>query len=137
MMKQLSVFVENKPGSLMRVTSELNEANVSIKAISSFDTPDFGILRMIVDDIQTAKKCLEANGMLARIQSIVAVELEDKKGALNSLLNILYDNNININYIYSMVIRDGKMPLMILYSEENEKMESVLNKHSFKIVDNL
>ena len=106
-MKQISVFVENRPGSLMEVTSKLVEAEINIRAVSSFDTPEFGILRMVVDNPQKAKETLTHLGFVVRITDVVGVELKDEKGNLNRMLSILADGQINLNYIYSFVIRDG------------------------------
>ena len=112
-MKQISVFVENRPGSLMEVTSKLVEAEINIRAVSSFDTPEFGILRMVVDNPQKAKETLTHLGFVVRITDVVGVELKDEKGNLNRMLSILADGQINLNYIYSFVIRDGSAPVMV------------------------
>ena len=84
MLKQLSVFVENKPGSLMEVTSRLTEAHVNIRAVASFDTPEFGILRLIVDKPAEAKGYLTERGFVVRVSDVIGVELEDKKGQSQS-----------------------------------------------------
>ena len=99
MIRQLSVFVENKPGSLMEVTSRLNEAHVNIRAVASFDTPEFGILRLVVDQPEEAKAYLTSKGFVVRIHQVIGAELEDKKGNLNQMLEILADSGISINYI--------------------------------------
>ena len=112
-MKQISVFVENRPGSLMEVTSKLVEAEINIRAVSSFDTPEFGILRMVVDNPQKAKETLTHLGFVVRITDVVGVELKDEKGNLNRMLSILADGPINLNYIISFVIRDGRAPVKV------------------------
>ena len=112
MIRQLSVFVENKPGSLMDVTSKLTEAHVNIRAVATFDTPEFGILRLVVDKPAEAKGYLTERGFVVRVHEVMGVELEDKKGNLNQMLAILADGKININYIYSFVVREGKAPVM-------------------------
>ena len=78
-MKQVSVFVENRPGSLMEVTSKLMEAEINIRAVASFDTPEFGILRMVVDQPERAKETLTRLGFVVRIYDVVGVELKDEK----------------------------------------------------------
>ena len=103
-MKQLSVFVENRAGSLMSVTTAINEARVNIRAVASFDTPDFAIMRLVVDEPEAAKDYLTSKGFVVRIQNIIGVELEDKQGNLNHMLAVIAEKGINVNYIYSFEI---------------------------------
>ena len=98
MIRQVSVFVENKPGSLMDVTSRLTEAGVNIRAVATFDTPEFGILRMVVDKPDEAKEYLTKLGYVVRIHEVMGVALEDKKGNLNQMLAILAKGELNIIY---------------------------------------
>ena len=135
MIRQLSVFVENKPGSLMEVTSRLNEAHVNIRAVASFDTPEFGILRLVVDQPEEAKAYLTSKGFVVRIHQVIGAELEDKKGNLNQMLEILADSGISINYIYSFVIREGKAPVMIFHTDDFEKAEQVLRSADVKLIE--
>lgn len=122
MIKQLSVFVENRPGSLMQVTSALTEAHINIRAIASFDTPEFGILRLVVDKPAEAKTYLTSRGFVVRIHDVIGVELKDEKGNLNRMLSILAEGRININYIYSFVIREGRAPVMVFNTDDFEKL---------------
>lgn len=111
MIKQLSVFVENRTGSLMDVTSALTEAHVNIRAVASFDTPEFAILRLVVDNAEAAKDYLTSKGFVVRVSEVIGVELEDKKGNLNHMLTILAEGHVSLNYIYSFVIRKKKRRL--------------------------
>ena len=120
MIRQLSVFVENKPGSLMDVTSKLTE---------------FGILRLVVDKPAEAKGYLTERGFVVRVHEVMGVELEDKKGNLNQMLAILADGKININYIYSFVIREGKAPVMVFNTDDFEKAAQILKEANVKIVE--
>ena len=106
-MKQISVFVENQPGSLMRITSALSEAKINIRAVASFDTPEFGILRLVVDQPVQAKEYLTSKGFVVRVQDVIGAELKDEKGNLNQMLKILAEGEISIGYIYSFVIREN------------------------------
>lgn len=135
MIRQLSVFVENKLGSLKDVTSRLNEAHVNIRAVASFDTPEFGILRMVVDQPEKAKEYLTKEGFVVRIHDVIGVELEDKKGNLNQMLQILAEGELNINYIYSFVIRDGKAPVMVFSTDDYEKAAVILKAAHVKTVE--
>ena len=135
MLKQLSVFVENRSGSLMNVTNALLDADINIRAISSFDTPEFGILRLIVDEPEEAKAALTARGFVVRVGDVLAVELEDKKGSLNAMLKILADGNISINYIYSFVIRENQAPVMVFHTDDIEEATQLLENRDLIIVD--
>ena len=135
MIKQLSVFVENKPGSLMDVTSKLTEAHINIRAVASFDTPEFGILRLVVDKPAEAKGYLTEKGFVVRVTDVIGVELEDKKGNLNQMLAILAQNGINVRYIYSFVIREGRAPVLVFSTDDYEKAASILKDAGVKMVD--
>lgn len=135
MIRQLSVFVENKPGSLMDVTSKLTEAHVNIRAVATFDTPEFGILRLVVDKPAEAKGYLTERGFVVRVHEVMGVELEDKKGNLNQMLAILAEGRINVNYIYSFVIREGKAPVMVFNTDDFEKAAQILKEANVKIVE--
>ncbi len=136
-MKQLSVFVENRAGSLMSVTTAINEARVNIRAVASFDTPDFAIMRLVVDEPEAAKDYLTSKGFVVRIQNIIGVELEDKQGNLNHMLAVIAEKGINVNYIYSFVIRNGLAPVMVFHAEDYEETVRLLKEAGLKIVDEL
>ena len=135
MIRQISVFVENQPGSMMNVTNVLTEAHVNIRAISTFDTPEFGIMRLVVDDPVRAKESLTSKGFVNRVSDVIGAELKDEKGNLNQMLKILADGQINVNYIYSFVIREGKAPVMVFHTDDFEKAESVLKQADVKVVE--
>lgn len=135
MIKQISVFVENQPGSMMRVTSVLTEARVNIRAISTFDTPEFGILRLVVDDSAKAKESLTQKGFVTRVNDVIGAELKDEKGNLNQMLKILADGEINVNYIYSFVIREEKAPVIVFHTDDFQKAEKVLKDAEVKLVE--
>ena len=134
MLKQLSVFVDNRPGSLMDVTSNLTEAHINIRAVAASDTPEFAILRLVVDDAAAAKDYLTSKGFVVRVTEVIGVELEDKKGNLNHMLTILAEGEISINYIYSFVIRDGKAPVMVFHTNDVEKAIEILKSEGVKVV---
>ena len=135
MIKQISVFVENQPGSMMRVTSVLTESHVNIRAIWTFDTPEFGILRLVVDDPAKAKESLTQKGFVTRVNDVIGAELKDEKGNLNQMLRILADGEINVNYIYSFVIREEKAPVIVFHTDDFQKAEQVLKDAEVKLVE--
>ena len=134
-MKQLSVFVENVAGSLMKVTQELVNDKINIRAISSFDTPEFGILRLIVDKPEEAVQCLKEKGFFVQTKDVIVVEIEDRMGSLNRMLGVLAEGNISISYIYSFVIRDDNAPVMVFQTEYLEEAVQILKKHGIHVID--
>lgn len=108
---------------------------MNIRAVANFDAPDFGILRLVVDKPQEAKEYLTARGYVVSVHEVMGVELEDKKGNLNQMLSILAEGKLNINYIYSFVIRDGRAPVMVFQTDDYEKATQILKKYNVKIVE--
>ena len=135
MVRQISVFVENIPGSLMKVTQALEEDGINIRAVSSFDTPEFGILRLIVDRPAEAADYLKSHGFFVQVKDVIAVEIEDRTGSLNRMLAVLAGGNISINYIYSFVIRKEQAPVMVFHTEYMEEAVQILKKHGVKVIE--
>ena len=131
-MKQLSIFVENKIGSLAEITTVLKNNSINIRAFSSFDSPDYGILRIVTNDSEQAKKVLVEEGFMVRTTEVIAVELKDQPGDLDRVLNILADENISVQYIYSFVLRSGMSPCMVMNLSNQEKAKDVLNKNNIQ-----
>lgn len=119
----------------MNVTSVLSEEHVNIRAISTFDTPEFGIMRLVVDDPVRAKESLTRKGFVTRISEVIGAELKDEKGNLNQMLKILADGQINVNYIYSFVIREEKAPVMVFSTDDFDKAQKVLRASNVKLVE--
>lgn len=134
-MDQLSVFIEDRVGSALRVTNILSENNINIHAFSMYDTPEFSILRLVVDDAQKAQKKLEQAEILVRISNVIGVELNDTPGELTRILQILADHNMVVNYMYSLVLRGESKPLMVFSLEDNEKARDLLKKNGIKLAD--
>lgn len=135
MIRQLSVFVQNEIGSLASVTTVLKDNMINLRAIASFDTPEFAILRIVVDQPDKAKELLNANGFAVKMSSAVAVELEDKPGVLDHMLHVIAEAKLGINYIYSIVLRNGKAPLMIVNTDDLAKTAEVLKQNGFIIAE--
>lgn len=135
MIRQLSVFVQNEIGSLAGVTSVLKNNQINLRAIASFDTPEFAILRIVVDQPEKAKELLSASGFAVKVTDAVAVELEDKPGVLDGMLHVIADAKLGINYIYSIVLRNGKAPLMIINTDNLIKTASVLKENGYIVAE--
>jgi len=135
MLKQLSVFVENEIGSLGKVTSVLRENEINLRAIASFDSPEFSILRMIVDKPELTKEILTQKGFVVKVTEVLAVELEDKPGDLDKVLHIISRAGLCVNYIYSIVIRRERVPLLIIHLDDMDKATTILKEHGIKVAD--
>lgn len=133
MLQQLSVFVENEVGSVAKVTTVLKENNINIRAISAFDSPDYGILRVVVDKPEEARTLLIHKGFAVKVTEVIAIELKDQPGDLDRVLTILADENLNLNYIYSFVLRADNAPLMVLNINQMEKGIEVLLANNIKV----
>lgn len=134
-MQQLSVFVENRIGSLSKVTHALSQNGINLRAISAFDTPDYCVLRIVVDNPEKAKEILHEHGFAVKITHVLAIELEDKTGELDRVLEILATYELSINYIYSCVLRGGNSPLMVINIDDMHKAEHVLELNGIHIVE--
>ena len=135
MIRQLSVFVENRPGSLKEVTRVLESAGVNIRAFASFDTPEFGILRLIVNKPEKAKEELTHKGFVVRMGQVIGAELEDREGSLRAMLELLADRGINVNYIYSFVLRAKERPVLVLHTETMEQATEILKEGGISIIE--
>jgi len=132
--EQISLFVENKPGSLEHATRVLKEANINIRTLSLADTSDFGILRLIVNDVEKANKILKENGFMVSKTNVVAVEVPDRPGGLHSIMEVLARESINIEYLYAFVEKSGENAVIIFRFDAPEKAIEVLLKHKFTVV---
>lgn len=133
MLKQLSIFVENQIGSLRNVTTVLKENGINIRAIATFDSPEFGILRIIVDKPEEAHELLVKNGFVLKITNVIAVNLEDKPGELDRVLEVIENAGLNLNYIYSFVIRGQEEPLMVMHIDDLEIAMQILTENGVKM----
>ncbi len=132
--KQLSVFVENKPGRLSSITNLLKDNNIDIRALSVADTRDFGILRLIVNDPVKAERALKENGCTVSLTNVIAVGIEDTPGGLAAAMDILYSNNIGVEYLYAFVSKSENTAYVILRVENNDNAVEVLKENNVKIL---
>jgi len=132
--EQISVFLENKPGTLENATRVLKENNINIRTLSMAETTDFGILRLIVNDVGKANKVLKDSGFRVSKTPVVAVEVPDKPGGLHSIMEVVSKEGINVEYIYAFVEKSGQNAVIIFRFDNPEKAIEVLLKHNFKVV---
>lgn len=127
--KQLSVFIENREGRLENVTEVLKENNINIISVSLADTTEYGIFRLIVSDPKKAKDVLKQAGLSAMLTDVLAVKLPHKIGMLHDLLNVLVD--VNIEYMYAL--STGQDSSMILKPSNLEKAITALSNGGFEL----
>jgi len=125
--KQLAIFLDNRPGMLARVADALAEASINIYAVTTSDTVDHSVIRMVVSDYRKALHVFEEHGTLVVEDDVVVVEGSNKPGELASLAHKLADAKINIEYCYSATPPDAKKGLMILRVSNPAKALKVLN----------
>ena len=132
--KQLTVFVENKQGTVVSVTDILAKHNINLRALSIAETQDFGILRLIVNDEETAEKPLSEAGYLIKITEVVGVKIGDAPGKLTEALRILDENDINMEYLYAFMARTEKHAYVVIRVEDNAAAEAALVGAGFRMI---
>ena len=118
--KQISIFVENRKGRLADILKIIYDNNINIRAISVADTTNFGILRIIVEDPDKTKIILRENNITASITNVIAVNTKDQPGGLYEVLKLLAENDISIEYLYHMIVEPEKGRACIIMRVENE-----------------
>ena len=124
--KQLSIFVENKFGRLEAIIDCLSKNNINLRALSLADTADYGVLRVIVDDADKAKVALSEIGVISKLTDVVAVYLDDRSGGLASVLSVLINKDVSVEYMYAFLGRKEGKALMVLKADDEQKAEKVL-----------
>jgi len=132
--EQISVFLENKPGSLEHATRVLKENKINIRTLSIAETVDFGILRLIVNDVEKTNKVLKDAGFRVTKTIVVAVEVPDQPGGLHSIMEVLNKEGINVEYLYAFVEKSGQNAVIIFRFDDPEKAIEVLQKYKFTVV---
>ena len=134
-LKQLSVFLENKEGKLKNAIEILSKHEINIRALSIADTTNFGILRLIVNDLEKAKSALENDNYVVKLTEVIVVKVQDKPGGLNEMLTALYDQGINVEYIYAFVDSTDGQAIVVVKTEDIEKGINALESADIKVLD--
>ena len=132
--KQITVFVQNKKGTLVSLTETLSKNNVNLRALSIAETQDFGILRQIVNDEKTAEKVLSESGYVMKVIDVVGVKIADDPGKLTEALDVLDKADINVEYLYAFMARTEKHAYVVLRVEDNAAAEEALVAAGFKMI---
>ena len=132
--QQLTVFVQNKKGTVVSVTDILSRNNVNLRALSIAETQDFGMLRLIVNDQKTAETVLTSNGYLIKTIDVVGVKIGDAPGKLTAALDVLDKADINVEYLYAFMARTEKHAYVVLRVEDNAAAEAALTEAGFHLI---
>ena len=133
--RQLSVFVENKKGSLHEITDELAKAGIDLRSMCIADTSDYGIVRIIADDPVKAQKVLTEAGHAANIRTVTAFAVPDQPGGLAKVLSLLESRGVNIEYLYALVTTATDKAYAVMRTDESEIAESILRSNGIELLD--
>jgi len=134
MLKQLTVFVENKQGTLVDITDTLAVSGVNLCALSIADTQDFGLLRLIVNDNDTAASVLQEKGYVLKITDVIGVKIGDQPGKLSKALSVLAEAGVNVEYLYAFMARTEKHAYVVLRPTDNAAAEKALEEGGFHLI---
>lgn len=132
--EQISIFLENKEGRLAEVTAILRDADVNIRALSLADTTDFGILRLIVDNNQKAEEALKREGFTVGKTNVIAVEVDDRPGGLNRVLDPITEAGVNVEYMYAFANPQSKNAIMIFRFNDLDKAIAILKEQNINVI---
>lgn len=134
-LKQISVSIENSPGRLYEVTHMLGQAGINLRALNLVDSGDFGTLRLLVSDIAKTRRILMEKSMPARVDDVVAVEIEDKPGRLSEVLKHLTLARINVLYMYAFIGMSANNAVMIFRFSDNDRAIELLKENGITLLD--
>ena len=132
---QLSVFAENKPGRLAKVTGILKKGKINVRAITISTSDVFGVINLIVDDPEGARSILEDGGLTVSMKEVVAVVIEDRPGGLDKLVQLLLEEDINIENAYGFVLESHEKAVFVVDVDQMEKTQKVLKDAGLETLD--
>ena len=133
--KQLSVFLENKKGRICAAADLLAQNHINIRALSLADTSEFGILRLIVDKPEEGKKILTEAGIVVRVTDVLSLTMEDTPGGTLGVLRLLSESGISVEYMYAFAGKNDGEAVMIIQAEDLEAAEGILQRGGFRQAD--
>lgn len=133
--RQLSVFLANKKGSLHEISDVIAKAGVDLRSMCIADTSDYGIVRVIADDPQKAAEALAAAGHTANIRTVTAFAVPDVPGGLSTVLCLLEENNVNIEYLYALVTTNKDKAYAVMRTDDSEKTEKILADNGVELLE--
>lgn len=129
--RQISIFLENKPGQLSAVCRALADAGINIATLSLADTSDFGIVRLIVDDHEKAKDVLSSRGHVVNVREVIAVCVPDRPGGMAEVMQAVDAAGVNVEYSYAFAFHKGEKAVLVFRFSDNAKAESALKAAGF------
>ena len=132
MIRQISVYTENKKGALGALVRTLSEAGVDLRSFVTNENGEFGTVRMLVDDHRQACQALGSAGYLTKVTTVLAVEVSDTVGGLAGLLTHVEAANLNINYLYAAWDRTNGQPFIVLHAQDMAELESFLVSRGYR-----
>jgi hypothetical protein len=134
-LKQLSIFLENAPGRLYEATHALGEAGLNLRSLCISDTSDFGILRILVSDVATARRVIMEKQLPARVDDVIAAEIEDTPGSLARLLYPFKETKVNVEYMYALAGTSSGKAVLVFRFSDNDRAIEILRANKIRILD--
>jgi len=134
-LKQISIFLENAPGRLYAATQALGEAGLNLRSLSISDVSGFGVLRILVSDVAKARHVIMEKHLPARVDEVVAAEIEDTPGSLAKVLKVLMENKVNVDYMYALAGTSSGKAVMVFSFSDNDLAIRLLQENKTKILD--
>ena len=137
MIRQLSIFAENKKGTMGRITQILCDAGINMNTLVTNDSAEFGIIHMLVSDTDQAVKALQVAGYMCHSDYVAAAEIRDECGSLNALLRVIIDGNINLDYLYVTYNTLSRLPVAILKAVDLMEVEEFLQAKGYRLLERI
>ncbi|MGC8777732.1 MAG: ACT domain-containing protein [Candidatus Caldatribacteriaceae bacterium] len=134
MAHQVSVFAENKPGRIEKITRVLAQETINIRAITISSANGFGVIKILVDQPQKAYEALRSQGIPTYLQEVIAVVIEDKPGSLHNIARVLTENGVNIEDAYGFVVKSGEKAVLVIQVENQPRAQIVLERNGFQLL---
>lgn len=134
-LKQISIFLENAPGRLYAATQALGDAGLNLRSLSICDVSGFGVLRILVSDVDKARQVIMEKQFPARVDEVVAAEIVDTPGSLAKVLKVLMENRINVDYMYALAGTSSGKAVMVFSFSDNDLAIQLLQQNQIKILD--
>ncbi len=134
-LRQLSIFLENAPGRLYEATRALGEAGINLRSLCISDSSDFGVLRILVSDVAKARRVIMEKQLPARVDDVVAVEIEDTPGSLARVLYPFKESKVNVEYMYALAGTSSGMAVMVFRFNDNDRAIGILQANHVRLLD--
>lgn len=132
--KQVSVFVENRKGRLAEVTKLLADERINVRSVSLADMTDIGVLRIIVDNSARCIEALKSNGFMTQETEVIAVGMDDRPGGLHHVVEVLAEENVNIEYMYTTFEKSSDKAIVVLRVDDGEQALAGLKRHGIDVL---